>query len=122
MEKPTEKALALFDAGLPDDSRAERKKMFGMPAAFVNGNMFYGVFANGVVVRVGEVRRDELSTENGIAPFEPMPGRPWTEYAHVDADHWDAGDDVRGWALEALEYTSKLPPKEKKPRKAKQSK
>ena len=119
MDKPTEKALALFDAGFPADDRAERKKMFGMPAGFVNGNMFYGVFANGVVLRVGEVRRDELAAHDGIEAFEPMPGRPWKEYVHVDADQWSDGDELDAWVNEALELTAQMPPKEKKPRKKK---
>jgi len=119
MEKPTAEALALFDAAFPDDSRAERKKMFGMPAAFVNGNMFYGVFTNGIVLRVGEGRRDELSVHDGIEPFEPMPGRPWKEYIHVDSRLWSAGDELAGWIVEALELTAAIPPKEKKPKKAK---
>lgn len=117
MEKPTEKAIALFDAAFPEDSRAERKKMFGMPAAFVGGNMFYGVFTNGVVMRVGEGRRDELSAHDGVQPFEPMPGRPWKEYIHVDADHWSAGDELAGWVGEALELTAAMPPKVKKAKK-----
>lgn len=122
MEKPTPKAIALFDSAFPADERAERKQMFGMPAAFVNGNMFYGVFTNGVVLRVGEARRDELSAHDGIAPFEPMPGRPWKEYVLVDADHWTAGEDLGAWVTEALELTAAMPPKEKKPPKAKKPK
>jgi hypothetical protein len=42
-----------------------------------------------------------------------MPGRPWREYIHVDADQWDA-DAVEAWALEGLEFTAALPPKKKK--------
>lgn len=120
MEKPTEKALESFDARFPDDDRVERKKMFGMPAGFVNGNMFFGVFANGLVMRVGESRRDEIAaSQDGISAFEPMPGRPWKEYIHVDADLWGDAEDADAWVLEALELTSKMPAKEKKSKKAK---
>lgn len=111
MKKPTEAALEAFEYGFPDDERAERKKMFGMPAGFVNGNMFYGVFANGVVFRVGEDVRDEMCEQDGIVPFEPMPGRPWREYIHADADRWAESDELQTWAIEALEFTAKMPPK-----------
>jgi len=115
MEKPTEAALALFDAAFPADARAERKKMFGMPAAFVNGNMFYGVFHNGVVMRVGEGRRDEIASgHDGIQAFEPMPGRPWKEYIHADADLWADSDELAGWIAEALELTAAMPAKNSK--------
>ena len=116
MQKPSPEAIALFDTAFPDDPRAERKKMFGMPAAFVNGNMFFGVFANGVCMRVGEGRRDEIAAaHDGVGPFEPMPGRPWKEYIHVDAEAFGAGaSELSGWILEALELTAAMPPKEKK--------
>ena len=36
--------VAAYEAALPDDPRVERKKMFGMPCAFVNRQMFFGTF------------------------------------------------------------------------------
>ena len=57
--------------------------MFGMPAGFVNGNMFLGVFANGVVLRLSKESRLELESEQGMGPFEPRPGSPWKEYLHA---------------------------------------
>ena len=52
MDKPTQAALDAFAAHFPDDTRAEQRKMFGMPAGFINGNMFMGVFADGLVFRL----------------------------------------------------------------------
>lgn len=43
MKKPTPEAIAAFEESLPTNPEVVRKKMFGMPAAFVNGNMFFGV-------------------------------------------------------------------------------
>jgi TfoX/Sxy family transcriptional regulator of competence genes len=124
MEKPTAEALALFDAAFPEDARTERKKMFGMPAAFVNGNMFYGVFHNGVCMRVGEGRRDEIaSNHEGVEAFEPMPGRPWKEYIHVDAGAFGSdADELGGWIHEALELTAAMPAKKKKKKASKKGK
>lgn len=119
MEKPTQAALDAFDFGFPDDSRAERRKMFGMPAGFVNGNMFYGVFADGVVLRLPPDALAAIFEQGGIERFEPMPGRPWKEYAHALAPIWGGTDELKAWALQALDHTAQMPPKVKKPRKKK---
>lgn len=116
MEKPTPAALEAFDFGFPDDSRAERRQMFGMPAGFVNGNMFYGVFHDGVVLRLPPAALAEALGQDGIAAFEPMPGRPWKAYVHALAPIWGASAELKAWALQALDHTAQLPPKVKKPR------
>lgn len=117
MQKPTPAALAAFDHGFPDDERAERRKMFGMPAGFVNGHMFYGVFADGVVLRLPDEQRAALAAQDGVGPFEPMPGRPWKEYVHVEAPVWGAASELETWALAALDHVATFPPKVPKPRK-----
>lgn len=119
MEKPTAAALEAFDHGFPDDERAVRKKMFGMPAGFVNGNMFYGVFTNGVVFRLSEEDRAIIASNDGVGPFEPMPGRPWKEYLHADASFWGGTDQLKEWAIKALEHTSSMPAKKPKAKKKK---
>lgn len=117
MEKPTPAAIAAFAAAFPDDPRAQRKKMFGMDAAVVNGNLFAGVFERGVTLRLGKARVDELLGEDGIFPFRPG-GRTWPEYAIADADTWNGTDELAGWMRDALEHTATLPAKpEKKPKK-----
>jgi hypothetical protein len=108
MQKPTQKAMESFDAAFPEDPRAVRKSMFGMPAGFVNGHMFLGVWADGVVLRLAP---GTLEGRDGIGAFEPMEGRPWKEYVLADATRWGGTDDLRAWAAEALEATSTLPPK-----------
>ncbi|MCB9549223.1 MAG: TfoX/Sxy family protein [Myxococcales bacterium] len=119
MEKPTPAALAAFDAAFPDDGRAERRKMFGMPAGFVNGNMFCGVFHDGVVLRLPAERIAALGAEEGVGAFEPMEGRPWKDYIHASAPRWGGTATLAGWAQEALAHTAAtLPPKEPKPKKA----
>jgi len=116
MEKPTDAALAAFDAAFPGEEQAVRKKMFGMPAGFVNGNMFLGVWANGMVFRLAPERQIELDEHDAIGPFAPG-GRRWKDYVHADVS---AGDEALArWAGEALAHTATLPPKVKKPKKPK---
>ena len=117
MQKPTPAALTAFAAAFPEDIRAVRKQMFGMPAGFVNGQMFMGVFADGIVARLPVARVAELSTQEGITNFEPMEGRPWKDYIHASAPRWGESEALAAWIREALDFTASLPPKEEKPKK-----
>src|SRR5262245_47132439 len=72
--KPGDDAKEAWRALLPDDPRVSVRPMFGNLAAFVNGNMFTGLFGNDVFVRLPEDERDAVMKAGG-RPFEPMPGR-----------------------------------------------
>ena len=114
MIKPTQRALDAFDAAIPTDERVERKKMFGMPAAFVNGNMFMGCFGDGVNLRVSPERREELLATDGVGVFEPKKGAPWKAYVDVSCEHWADTPELAAWAKESLAFTAGMPPKKKK--------
>lgn len=115
MPKVTDAAKAAFEAAFPADERAVSKKMFGHPAAFVNGNMFFGTFYDGLTFRLPAQRLVELSEEAGVGPFEPMPGRPWKEY--IFAENSIDAAKLSLWAQEALEHTAQMPPKKSKKKK-----
>ncbi len=112
MDQPAEDLAAAFDAAIPDDSRVVRKKMFGMPAAFVNRQMFFGTFGATVVARVGPERSKILGEAPGSRVFTPQEGRTWADYVQVDAD---SGADLKALGAEALAWTEKLPLKAVKP-------
>ena len=78
-KKAPPELVALFDAVLSAEPRAERRAMFGYPAAFVNGNMVTGLHQDDWMVRLAEPDRAELIAMGGRT-FEPMPGRPMREY------------------------------------------
>ena len=111
MPKPTEQDLARFRALVPDDGGAEVKPMFGQLAAFVNGNMFMGLFGGDVGLKLGEVERAELLAVPGAGPFGP-PGRPMGGYVAIPAG-WSP-EDARPWVDSALAYVAALPPKKPK--------
>lgn len=115
MERPDAATIAAYEAALPDDERVVRGQMFAHPCAFVQGNMFFGTFAQTVIARVGERRTAERVAAGGRA-FEPMPGRPWKDYVQLEPTA-EGPDALRRWAAEALEATAALPPKVKKPAK-----
>ncbi|MCA9609099.1 MAG: hypothetical protein KC619_26035 [Myxococcales bacterium] len=112
MERPSPETVAYYESALPDDPRSKPGQMFGHPCAYVNGNMFFGTFAQTVVARVGTERADELAAQD-LRVFVPMSGRVWKEYVQVDRDEVPV-ERLRVLALEALEHTASLPPKAKK--------
>jgi hypothetical protein len=69
--KSPAKLIATFEAVAPGPPALHRK-MFGYPAAFVNGNMFMGLFQEEMFLRLPEdVRR--LGT--GLEPLPAVVGR-----------------------------------------------
>ena len=107
--KPTEADKARFRALAPDDPRVEVKPMFGNLGAFVNGNMFMGLFGADIGVKLDRVDSDSLSRVEGAGPFgpneRPMSGR-LTLPPSIGADS--------AWIGKALEFVAGLPPKSPK--------
>jgi TfoX/Sxy family transcriptional regulator of competence genes len=116
--KPTEDDRQFFLGLIPDDPSVEVKPMFGNLGAFVHGNMFAGLFGPDVGVRLDETAQRELAAIDGSGPFGPSE-RPMGGYTSLP-QAWRAQPDLAaGWVAKALTHVSALPPKVKKPRKAK---
>ena len=111
-KKSPRSLIELFEAAMPA-APAERRQMFGYPVAFVNGNMFMGLFGELMHLRLPEELRVEL-IEIGGAPFEPMPGRPMREYVVVPESVLKSRTKLASWVDRALRHTMSLPPKKKK--------
>jgi TfoX/Sxy family transcriptional regulator of competence genes len=109
--KSPEALVATFQAALPGDGSAERRQMFGYPAAFVNGRMATGLHQEDLIVRLPEARRHALLEQPGARTFEPMPGRPMKEYVIVPPAIVDDVAELRAWMREAIAHTASLPPK-----------
>jgi len=78
--RPAPASKDFFDAVVPDDPRVQVWPMFGNFVAFVNGNMFLGLFGEAVFARLNEADHAALLKAPETAVFEPMPGRPMKEY------------------------------------------
>lgn len=63
--------------------KAEPKKMFGYPCAFINGNMFTGLHQESMILRLSPEDRETLLAIEGAAPFQPMPNRIMKEYVAI---------------------------------------
>lgn len=116
----TPAVVAAFEAALPQDPRVESKKMFGMPCAFVNRQMFFGTFDGSVIARVGPARVQALAEQPGMQVFTPTADRPWRDYVQVPIS--EDAQVLKGLAAEALAWTETLPPKVKKPKAPKRTK
>jgi TfoX/Sxy family transcriptional regulator of competence genes len=116
MPKPTEADKDYFRSIVPDDPGVEIKPMFGNLAAFVNGNMFMGLFGSDVGVRLPEVDRAELLDADGAGPFGPE-GRPMGEYVTLPSMWRSDPERTAEWGDRALEHVASLPRKVKKPKK-----
>lgn len=116
--KPDEAAKTLFEAVVPDHPAVKVRPMFGNLAAFVNGNMFMGLFGPEIFLRLPEEDREAVAKEGGWA-FAPMPGRPMREYVVLPSAWRDHPATVRQWVARSLGHAEELPPKEAKPRAAK---
>jgi len=114
MPKSDPMIAALFETLLPIDERVVIRPMFGHKAAFVSGNMFTGTFGKDIFVRLDEPSRAELLAVDGAKPFEPMKGRPMTEYVQLPESLLNEPPKAKAWLERALHWTSRLPAKSRK--------
>lgn len=114
--KPSEADKDYFRSIAPDDPRVEVKPMFGNVAAFVNGNMFMGLFGPDIGLRLAEADRAELSAIEGSGPFGPEE-RPMGQYVTMPPDWRKDAATTDAWVAKALEHVAALPPKQKKAKK-----
>ena len=82
--------------------------MFGNLAAFVNGNMFMGLFGSDVGLKLAEAHQQELLAVPGAGPFGPAE-RPMGGYVTIPVD-WSP-EAARPWVDRALAHVAALPPK-----------
>ena len=88
MPRPSEDAKAAFTRLVPDEPAITLKPMFGQLSAFVNGNMFCGLFGDSLVVRLPEAEISAVKKQGG-RDFEPVAGHKMGGYVMVPGD-WRA--------------------------------
>jgi TfoX/Sxy family transcriptional regulator of competence genes len=110
--KPTEDDKEFFRSVVPDAPGVEVKPMFGNLGAFVNGNMFAGLFGSSLGVKLGEEDRAALSAIEGAGPFGPVE-RPIGGYLSLPSSC--TVEEASRWVGKARAYVATLPPKKKLP-------
>jgi TfoX/Sxy family transcriptional regulator of competence genes len=112
--KPTEADKERFRDLVPNDRNVEIKPMFGNVGAFVNGNMFMGLFGPDIGVKLNQ-SDEERVREAGGGSFGPAE-RPMGGY--VSLPDSATPEQLGDWINSALAYVASLPPKQPKARKA----
>ena len=110
--KASDAAKARFTSLVPDDPRVVVKPMFGNLGAFVNGNMFCGLFGSAVGVKLADDDRAQLLADGG-GPFGPAE-RPMAGYVSLPAGWREQPAKAAPWVARALDHAGTLPPKVKK--------
>lgn len=120
LRKSPQQLVATFDEVMPGPP-ATKRKMFGFPAGFVNGNMFMGLFEDRMILRLAPESRDELIQAQGGKPFAPMAGRVMKEYVVLPDAIIRDRRQLSSWVGKALVYGESLMPKAAKGKAAKNS-
>ena len=95
----------------------DRKKMFGYPCCFVQGNMFTGLHEENWVLRLPEDFRNEVMESHQAEQFEPMAGRIMKEYVKIPLSVRENPTKLKSWIAKSLDFALSLPPKAPKKRK-----
>lgn len=109
--KPDQASVDLFKSLVPNDPKVTIRPMFGNVSAFVNGNMFFGLFGNDMFVRLSGEDMAELLKKKGASNLEPMKGRPMKDYVVMPQAWKKEPETIRTWVSRSLLWSSKLPPK-----------
>lgn len=110
--KPSSGLTELFHESLPRDGRVTLRRMFGLPCAFVNGNIAAGVFEDGLFARLPAGTWAALEQDLGAVGFEPRPGRPSRTYLMLPDEILADDERLSEILAEAVGFTDSLPAKE----------
>lgn len=109
--KSPQALVDLFDQAVPRGRDVERRRMFGYPAAFLNGHLFAGLHQEDFILRLPESARERAREDHGARPFEPMPGRRMREYVVLPEVLLRDRAILAAWLARSIRYVRSLPPK-----------
>jgi TfoX/Sxy family transcriptional regulator of competence genes len=115
LPRPSEDAKAKFSRLVPDEPAITLKPMFGQLSAFVNGNMFCGLFGEDLVVRLPEADIAAVKQQGG-RDFEPMAGHKMGGYVMVPGNWRAKPAPAAALIKRSLAVTRAMPPKAPKPK------
>jgi TfoX/Sxy family transcriptional regulator of competence genes len=110
MPKPSEQAKAAFTKLVPAEPAVTMRPMFGNLAAFVNGNMFAGLFGEDLFVRLPDDQSAPIRKQGG-RDFEPMPGHAMRGYVTLPNTWRTKASATETWIAASLQFARTLPPK-----------
>lgn len=110
MPRPSEAAKEAFSKLVPDEPTVTLKPMFGQLSAFVNGNMFCGLFGDDLVVRLPDAEITKVKQQGG-RDFEPMAGHKMGGYVMVESSWRSKPGPSATLIKRALSITREMPAK-----------
>jgi len=113
--------LELFERAVPRSRGVERRKMFGYPAAFLNGHLFAGLHQEDIILRLPAPAREHARVDHDARPFEPTPGRRMREYIVLPEALVRDRATPSAWLTRSIRYVGSLPPKRPKAARAQRS-
>lgn len=115
-KKPEPALVDRFYAALPDHPAAERKKMFGYPACFVNGNFFAGMHNDSYVVRLPGGLREKFAALASAEVFDPMgTGKGMKDWWLIPAQVSDSEAALTELLAGTFDEVINLPPRSQRP-------
>jgi TfoX/Sxy family transcriptional regulator of competence genes len=112
--KAPDDLVRTFENAMKDFPTAVQRKTFGYPSAFINGNMFAGLFQQEMFLRLSDEDRSAMRSQYGTSLFEPLPGRPMRGYVLVPRYVLNSTKLLKTWLAKGMAYAGSLPPKVKK--------
>jgi TfoX/Sxy family transcriptional regulator of competence genes len=106
----------VFDHAVTSLRGTERRKMFGYPAVFVNGNMFAGLVRDKMILRLGMADVEKFLELPGATAFIAMRGRRMKQWVVVPAVMLKSERALKPWLGRALAHGRSLPAKVSKRR------
>ena len=110
--KPSAYTIELFEALTDLGLDVQRRKMFGSPTAFVNGNMFAWIHQDRITLRLPQEVREKLVQEKHGEPVDPM-GKRMREYCMLTNETIVDEDAARKLVEAAFDFVASLSPKRK---------
>jgi TfoX/Sxy family transcriptional regulator of competence genes len=110
LPRPSDEAKVAFSGLVPDEPAVTLKPMFGNLSAFVNGNMFCGLFGEDLFVRLPELEIAAVKKQGG-RDFEPMAGHAMKGYVIVPSTWRKKPDPAVVLITRALSLTRAMPAK-----------
>jgi TfoX/Sxy family transcriptional regulator of competence genes len=92
--------------------RCDRRKMFGADVWFVNGNMFMGVFGDGIFMRLSDDDGQAIKKEfPGAGVFAPTERTVMSEYVSVPGTSLDDLGRLGRWIERSYALVISMPAK-----------
>ncbi len=112
-QKPSEHTIAIYQNIVSRLDGVEKRIMFGCPCAFVNGNMFFGVYQDQLFLRMGADQREQLNQIIPIKSFSPM-GKVMKAYIVIPEEIINDQEKLLALIKTGLFIALDLPPKKSK--------